>query len=58
MSLSIYNSATRSPKILKNISKFNLINVNYEKSEYLIFNLKQLVLDCFKSFAFFGTPGT
>ena len=45
---SIYNPATRSPKILKNISKFNLIILNFEKNNYFIFNLKQLVSEFLK----------
>ena len=53
----MYNSATRSPKILKNISKFNLIIVNFEKNNYQSFSLRQLVLESFKSVAFFlGHP--
>ena len=57
MSLLIYNSGTRSPKILKNIPKFKLIIVNFEKKNYLIFKLIQLLLEFFKSVAFFlGHP--
>ena len=58
LSLLICNSSTRSPKSLNNISKFNLIIVNFEKNNHITLNLKQLVLEFFKSVAFFGTPGS
>ena len=43
----ISNSATKSSKILKNISKFNLILADAGKNIHLIFNMKQLVLEFF-----------
>ena len=53
----IFNFATKSPNILKNISKFKLIIADLEKNNYIIINLKQLVSEFFKSAAFFlGHP--
>ena len=46
----------RSPKILKSLSRFNVIIVDLEKIVIGFLNLKQLVLGCFKSVAFFGYP--
>ena len=57
LSLFIFNSATKSPKILKNISKFKLIIVDLEKTNYLVICFKQLSSESFKSVAFFlGHP--
>ena len=52
MSLLISNSATRSTKVLKNISSFNLIIADLEKNNHLIFDLEQRVLE------FSRTPST
>ena len=52
-SLLIFNSATKSPKILKNISKFKLIIADLEKNSHSIIYLKQLVSKLFKPVAFF-----
>ena len=59
LNLLIFSFATKSPKILKNISKFKLIIADIEKNNYLIIDSKQLVSEFFKSVAFFsGHPGT
>ena len=58
LSLLIYNSAIWSSAILKNISRFNLIIVNFERNYHLISNLKQLVVEFFKLVPyFFWTTG-
>ena len=53
-----FNFATKSPKILENVSKFILIIADFNKDSHLIISMKQLPLELFKSVAFFsGTPG-
>ena len=54
--LVILHFAIRSPKILKNLSKFNLFILDLEKIIICLFDLKQLVLEFFTSVPFLGHP--
>ena len=53
----IFNFKTKSLKITENISKFILIIADFNKNNRLIISMKQLLLEFFKSVAFFlGQP--
>ena len=53
----IFNFTTKSPKILKGISKFILIVEDFNKNNRLLTRMKPLPLEFFKSVAFFlGHP--
>ena len=52
-----FNCATKSPKILENVSTIILIIVDFNEYNRLIINMKQLPSEFFKSVAFFlGRP--